>query len=127
MDLGTTTSFKTPSLNLNVSSSYLVTLEAINGAGLHREIETQVNIYDSEIVYSGVVAIAINYARVENVSGFIEDPEMLANIDDDFTCLLETDVIGVEFPAPTDPSSVDKERYIDGKKILLSFFYNIIY
>ena len=105
---GTATGSQTPSLSLNHSSPYVVTLEAVNGAGLKREIESEIILFgDSDKdKYSGLVTVAVNYVRVENVS---RDPERVLG-SDSFTCLLDSDVISIEFPAPLESQYVDSDR-----------------
>ena len=106
---GTATGFQTPSLSLNqYSSLYVVTLEAVNGAGLRREIESEIILFgDSDKdEYSGLVTVAVNYVRVENVS---RDPERVLG-SDGYTCLLDSDVISIEFPAPLESQYVDSDR-----------------
>ena len=110
LSIGTETDVRTSPLLINLSSTYQATLEATNGAGLSRVVETVFGLHtESEVVYGGLVSVTVNYARTENVSGVFEEPERVSG-GEDFVCLLETDVISIEFPAPLDDQSVETSR-----------------
>ena len=51
----------------------------------------------------------MNYARTENISGHFSEPEKLSG-NEDFVCLLETDVISITFGSPLSEQKVDTER-----------------
>ena len=104
---GTATGFEMPSLLLNDTSRYTVSLEATNGAGLQRLVVTEVG--SSSTVYAGLVEVVVNYARTENISGEFAEPEKLWS-GEDFVCLLDTDVISVMFSAPLSEQEVDTDR-----------------
>lgn len=99
--------FKTPSLALNVTSTYTVTLEISNGVGLRRLLSTEVA--TSSTGYAGLVEVLVNYARTENASEELTDPERLPT-SEDFVCLLDTDVISIVFSAPHIDQYIDTNR-----------------
>ena len=108
--VGTEASVKTPPLYLNVNYMYEATLQATNGAGLTRLVETSFGLYNIDTLeYEGVVSVLTNYGRTENGSGVLEEPELLASIGD-YVCVLETDVLSIEFTTPPDSQSIDSDR-----------------
>ena len=50
-----------------------------------------------------------NYARTENISGELADPERVSGREE-FVCLLDTDTISIEFSAPLNDEKVDINR-----------------
>ena len=88
---------------------YEATLQATNGAGLARLVETSFGLYIETLEYEGVVAVVTNYGRTENGSGVLGEPELMASIGD-YECILETDVLLIEFTTPPDSPSIDSDR-----------------
>ena len=108
--VGAATSVKTPPLYLHVNYMYEATLQATNGAGLARLVETSFGLYIIETLeYEGVVAVVTNYGRTENGSGVLGEPELMASIGD-YVCILEIDVLLIEFTTPPDSPSIDSDR-----------------
>ena len=109
---GSASGFETPSLSLNDTVAYLVTLDVTNGAGLHRLVHTEVSHYTSTVEYSGQVHVMVNFAKTGNTTGQLDDPEQETNDEEEFVCLYETDVISIEFSAPFDTQNVNTERSV---------------
>ena len=109
---GTSTGFETPSLDLNGTATYLISVRATNRAGLGRLLLSEVSVSESNVGYGGTAKVVVNYARYENVTGVLEEVERLVS-GEEFVCLLETDFVTIEFDTPPSATQpVDTERCI---------------
>ena len=103
-------SVKTPPLQLDINSTYSATLEVTNGAGLTRLVGTSFTLPIGRAEYPGTVDVLNNYGQAENESGLLVELETVGS-SEDYVCLIETDTLSVEFPAPPpDTLSIDSDR-----------------